>query len=117
MSSKTREALNQLLGLIDNGVLVFSNELDPSEVSNAQYQIDKADEALDEPIRNCEVGTAEEQTKRFREFCSAHKYVSSDFSTICRGFGKNRCPFSSARTKSGCEFAWSQMPYEGKMKE
>ena len=69
-------------------------------------------DVLKEPLRNCEVGTAEEQTKRFREFCSAHKYVSSDFSTICRGFGKNRCPFSSARTKSGCEFAWSQMPYE-----
>ena len=117
MSSKAREALNQLLGLIDNGILVFSNELDPSEVSNAQYQIDKTDEALTEPIRNCEVGTAEEQSKRFREFCSAHKYVSSDFSIICRGFGKNRCPFFNARAKSKCEFAWSQMPYEGKMKE
>lgn len=53
MSSKTREALNQLLGLIDNEILVFSDGLDPSEVSHAQYQIDKADEALAAPLRNC----------------------------------------------------------------
>lgn len=46
MNAKLREALNQLLGLIDNEILVFSNNLDPSEVCNAQYQIDKADEAL-----------------------------------------------------------------------
>jgi hypothetical protein len=117
MSSKARDALNQLLSLIDNGVLVFSDELDPSEVSNAQYQIDKADEALDEPLRNCDIGTADEQTKRFREFCSAHKYLSSDFSYICKGFGKGRCPFSNSHTKSACELAWSQMPYKGKMKE
>lgn len=54
MSSKAREALNQLLGLIDNEILVFSNGLDPSEVSNAQYQIDKAVEAYEEPPRNCD---------------------------------------------------------------
>ena len=43
---KMREALNQLLGLIDNKFLVFSNELEPSEVSHAQYQIDKAGEVF-----------------------------------------------------------------------
>lgn len=55
MSGKLRESLNQLLSLIDNEILVFSNELDPSETSNAQYQIDKADEALAEPLRNCDL--------------------------------------------------------------
>jgi hypothetical protein len=48
MNNKLRDALNQLLGLIDNRILVFSDELDPSEVCNAQYQIDKADEVLAE---------------------------------------------------------------------
>ena len=117
MSSKLREAVNQLLGLIDNEILVFNTELDPSETSNAQYQIDKANEALNEPLKNCDIGTAEEQTKRYRKFCSTHKYLASDFTYLCKSFGKGRCPFSSSHTKSQCEFAWAQMPYDGKMKE
>lgn len=72
----------------------------------------KVDAALAEPIRNCEIGTAEEQTERYRKFCSAHKYLASDFTYLCKGFGKGRCPFSSSHTKSQCEFAWSQSPYE-----
>lgn len=95
MSSKAREALNQLLGLIDNEILVFSNELDPSEVSNAQYQIDKADEALAEPLRNCDVGTAEEQAIRFDAYCDIHRSCVS-------------CPLTGQQ----CALAWAQLPYE-----
>ena len=84
MSSKLREALNQLLGLIDNGILVFSNELDSSEVSNAQYQIDKADEALDEPLRNCDertmakVYTAQEMFDKATELQESADEISRD---------------------------------------
>lgn len=99
MSSKQREALNQLLGLIDNENLVFSNELDPSEVSNAQYHIDKADEALAEPLRNCEVGTAEEQAERFLTFCTNHQTFD----------GCSECPLYGSDL---CEIAWTQMPYD-----
>ena len=55
----------------------------------------KAKHALAAPPRNCDVGTAEEQAKRFDAFCG----------------GKNclECPrFPDSR----CEIAWAQMPYE-----
>ena len=53
------------------------------------------------PLRNCDVGTAEEQSARFDAQCRKH-------------MGCLTCPF---RAKDGgvhnlCEFAWSQMPYE-----
>lgn len=101
MSSKLREALNQLLGLIDNEILVFSNGLDPSEVSNAQYQIDKADEALAEPPRNCDVGTAKEQHERHLKFCDEH----------ARYMRCSQCPAGSNNIVT-CHFTWMQMPYE-----
>lgn len=68
--------------------------------------------ALAELPRNCDIGTPVEQTTRFRKFCSAHKYLGSDSSQMCKGFGKGRCPFFNNHVKSKCEFAWAQMPYE-----
>lgn len=53
--------------------------------------------ALAAPPRNCDVGTAEEQYDRFREYC----------------FSK-RCESLIKKTTLGSEvaFAWAQMPYE-----
>jgi hypothetical protein len=101
MNSKAREALNQLLGLIDNEILVFNNGLDPSEVSQAQYHIDKAGEAYEEPLRNCDVGTAEEQEDRFADFCRKHECTMN-------------CPIKKKWSghKPSCGILWSQMPYE-----
>lgn len=62
------------------------------EMANA---LDKAKAALSAPPRNCDVGTHEEQAKRFDAFCG----------------GKNclECPhFPDSR----CELAWAQDPYE-----
>lgn len=95
MSSKLRDALNQLLGLIDNEILVFSDPLEPSDISQAQYHIDKAGEALAEPLRNCDVGTAEEQIKRFFD----EYYAENSKCTHRWSFG-------------GCAIYWVQMPYE-----
>ena len=53
--------------------------------------------ALSAPARNCDVGTAEEQLKRFIAFCLSRK---------C-----NECPFVSS-TYGECGVRWSQMPYE-----
>ena len=53
--------------------------------------------ALSAPARNCDVGTAEEQSERFDKFCDTHD---------CR---RNDCPLFKA---DGCELAWAQMPYE-----
>ena len=57
--------------------------------------------ALAAPPRNCDVGTAEEQSARFDAHCR-------------KNMGCLTCPL---REKDGgvpkhCEFAWSQMPYE-----
>lgn len=102
MSSKTREALNQLLGLIDNEILVFSDELDPSEISNAQFQIDEAGDAYEKPLRNCDIGTAEQQKARFKKFCDSH----SD----C-----NACPLADCDDDVGCAFAFMQRVYESEV--
>ena len=97
MSSKLREALNQLLGLIDNEILVFNDSIEPSEISQAQYHIDKAGEAYEEPPRNCDVGTAEEQIKRHRAYCKDPEMM---------------CGRSSSLVCRKCFAEWSQMPYE-----
>ncbi|MBE6395552.1 MAG: hypothetical protein E7046_00930 [Lentisphaerae bacterium] len=55
--------------------------------------------ALAEPLRNCDVGTVEEQAERYRNFC--HNYPK------CTG-----CPCVGRVEYGKCEFAWSQMPYE-----
>lgn len=52
--------------------------------------------ALAEPPRNCDVGTSEEQSERYDEFCDIHD---------CR----SDCPLFKA---DSCELAWAQMPYE-----
>ena len=59
--------------------------------------------ALSKPLRNCDVGTAEEQGKRFQEFCDDSQ-TDEDFCSMCA-----RC---SLRKEGHCEIAWAQMPYE-----
>jgi hypothetical protein len=100
MSSKAREALNQLLGLIDNEILVFNESLEPSEISQAQYHIDKAGEAYEEPLRNCDVGTAREQNLRFENFCYRHRSYEK---------GCGDCPLLDC--EPCCELAWAHLPY------
>ena len=55
------------------------------------------DAALSEPDRQCDVGTAEEQSNRFRSFCEK--------SLFCRD-----CELHEKRR--WCRFHWAQMPYE-----
>ena len=57
-----------------------------------------AEDAISAPPRNCDVGTAEEQSERFIEFCAG------------KDCGRT-CPLSDDYY-SRCEFAWEQMPYE-----
>lgn len=56
--------------------------------------------ALAEPLRNCDVGTAEEQEARFVAFCDGCN------ASICdhRMFADE--------VKAGCAISWAQMPYE-----
>ena len=52
--------------------------------------------------RNCDVGTAEEQDERFRDFCP--KYISG----TCTGCKLHDCGLAE------CALAWAQIPYEEK---
>ena len=59
------------------------------------------DAALAEPVKNCEVGTLEEQAERFAEYCD---------SEVCK---RNRCKFNAkALCIERCALAWAQMPYK-----
>lgn len=55
--------------------------------------------------RNCDVGTVEEQGKRFTAFCYKNRNAES-----CCG----DCPAFNKRVPRGaeCELTWAQMPYE-----
>ena len=58
------------------------------------------DAALSAPARQCDVGTAEEQTKRFRRFCN-----------------NTKCQYCNITVNKGsCSFNWAQMPYEAELK-
>ena len=56
--------------------------------------------ALSAPPRNCDVGTAEEQNKRYEHYCFTHRTVER----CCQD-----CPI---KDEPCCELAWAQMPYE-----
>ena len=60
--------------------------------------IKKCFAALSSPPRNCDVGTAEEQFKRFNKFC---------FPIKCR-----ECKLYTEEELYDCIFRWAQMPYE-----
>lgn len=63
------------------------------------------DAALAEPPRNCDVGTAEEQAKRFYKFCMAN-------SSAIRGMCDSKCLCIDSGDKCHCLTKWAQMPYE-----
>ena len=50
-----RDALNMLLGLFDSGLVEYSDSCDTSDTAQIQYVIDKANEALSAPPRNCDL--------------------------------------------------------------
>ena len=60
--------------------------------------------------RNCDVGTADEQAKRFEEFCLKHIGCAEETGgRHCIG-----CPLEKAsmHITQKCELYWAQMPYE-----
>lgn len=73
---------------------------------------DLAKEALIAKPRNCNVGTVEEQWKRFRLFCESHKPAEPEFT----GTGELLCPVSGCElgvcNYGQCALKWAQMPYE-----
>ena len=97
MSSKQREALSDACYAMFNFLKTHYGSC-YEDMANA---LDKAKAALAEPIRNCDVGTAEEQYARVRAFCKRHKV----------GLRCVDCPVNGGRPKN-CALIWAQMPYE-----
>lgn len=95
-----REALENSNGLLEE--LARIGEWGES----ARGQIAENKKALEVPLRNCDVGTAEEQDERFNKFCFSY-YDINNSDCSC-----GKCPLRENNIKVTCEFAWSQMPYE-----
>ena len=115
MSSKLREALEKL-NAVDLSWLEFPLDGDSSTIYNSNKKEitipywrvaellngvkeaqDMAKAALSDPPRNCDVGTSEEQEKRYLALCDANKCSS--------------CPVRF-KGKTDCVFTWEQMPYD-----
>lgn len=88
MSSKQREALKEA------DIILSVMGYDVSSPIRTQIKA-----ALAEPLKNCEVGTPQEQSIIFDNFCNT-----------C-----STCPLKDKRANMRlvqCEFIWAQMPYE-----
>jgi hypothetical protein len=107
MSSKTREALEEVESILSTWI----DHLPPVIQEKAQEALNKAEAALAEPLRNCDVGTAEEQGERFILFCCRNSF---------RGVCNDSCKFANVNRRLGwqkigqvrCFPFWAQMPYK-----
>ncbi len=97
MSSKAREALSDACYAMFNFLKAQSGGCE--EMAKA---LDKAKSALAEPLRNCDIGTAEEQYERFKRLC--YRFTRCENCPIWRG--------SRWVVGSKCYAYWAQMPYE-----
>ena len=71
----------------------------------AAFLVDETNKVLSTPVRNCDVGTAEEHAQRFYNFCESN---SSGINGMC----KQTCPCIDCFDKCQCFAKWSLMPYE-----
>lgn len=100
---KVLERMNKFLGvLIRENLVKDAPFLKEGELENESDLADDVFEVLQVVPRNCDVGTPEEQAKRFRSFCESNKQAGDVYSC-------ERCKLNSIED---CELAWSQMPYE-----
>ena len=109
-----REALEKLRQRFDNNVMAYQDRYfkfsgwhwhkkaaEAARWRDVFHELREAcDAALSSPSRNCDVGTAEEQSQRYNSFCYGHR----TYEKCCEG-----CPVEKSAC---CELAWSQMPYE-----
>jgi hypothetical protein len=101
MSSKLREVLQDSTELLRNIALIIGDDM----ASIISKQIVKNTSLLAEPLRNCDVGTPQEQSVRMAEFCR-EQYKKTDGVSIC-----SACRFHNMEGLD-CQFAWAQLPYE-----
>ena len=101
---KLKAALQRLLKWTETHTGIYSIRVcpkkdDPDKVAKEKERaIALAHKALTLPLRNCDVGTADEQKERFDDFCSR----DNGGSCLC-------CPVVSS---IDCVLGWAQLPYE-----
>lgn len=98
--AKLREALKRCVNMLDV-CLLYSREGYPAQNDDIREVMAQAESALALPLRNCDVGTAEEQGIRFKKFCNDHQEPWHGCT--------NYCPVLMSEK---CALAWAQMPYE-----
>ena len=76
------------------------------DCSEGTAVVSRISAALATPPRNCDVGTAEEQTDRFKDLCRKYRRGPGPRAN-CKG-----CPIQHESLHEGCTFAWAQRPYE-----
>lgn len=108
-NNKLRAALGTLLNLAYE-VQDANSEYGPKTSVPTQFVIDVAKSALAAPVKNCEVGTSDEQAERFENFCLEHIGCAEETGgRHCIG-----CPLEKAsrHITQKCELYWAQLPYE-----
>lgn len=98
-SAKMREALEKIRDAITVDERMAKTSLSLFDINSI------AKSAISAQPRNCDVGTAAEQSRRFCAFCRVR-------TEPCDG-----CTCLEASRKGRCEFAWAQMPYEAVTEE
>ena len=107
---KLKTALQRLLKWTEAHTGIYSIRVcpkkdDPDKVAKEKVRaIALAHKALELPLRNCDVGTVDEQYERMKNFCDSHIQRISDSSFVCN------CPCKDQTCK--CELTWAQLPYE-----
>ena len=99
-NNKIRTALEQVKEIART--IYSTSEKGSSHEDLAEKIVELANAALAEPVRNYEVGTAEEQSKRMDAYCASHG------ERIGCSWRCDECPLCSI---DRCDLVWAQMPY------
>ena len=94
-ASAMREALEAAIPIMRACLFDYYNTTDVKKV------VGEMKAALSAPPRNCDVGTAEEQARRYEELCDSHTCGSRCSGSCCPLYAYDCSPF-----------VWAQMPYE-----
>ena len=105
--AKMREAVQSILDLAYE--VAAETEEPRCKIPN-DWLIETCKAALAAPARNCDVGTAKEQARRWEEFCTHHhkKMIGNKIPVgpcECPCYESNSCNY----------FIWAQMPYESEV--
>lgn len=106
---KVLERVNKFLGiLIRENLVKDAPFLEEGYLENESDLADDVWDVLQMIPRNCDVGSAEEQQNRFREFCRHYESRRE-----C-GLGQReaKCPAFQGGNNPDCSLWWAQMPYE-----